>query len=214
MDEEEVIKKPLLSTMKKKQQQLPSWLSEAQVLSLKAALFLGCIYACSAAYNLLHSQQDPPCHCQCQCQEPEPEPEPAWAWHLPWLLRRYVLTGADVVDASFALLRGLLWCSAAALTAAALALALLAGGHSRRGLGVRAAAIVALAATAVSHWIYFRLIGLVRVDSPGDLFLAVETACVVAAAALDLLGFVAFVLGVGGDEQAGRLAAAPRARAG
>jgi hypothetical protein len=142
-------------------------------------------------------------------QEPEPEPElePAWAW----LVRHYVLTGADVVDAARALLRGILWCSAPQAAAAALALALLVGGRrSHRGLGVRAAAIVALAATAASHWMYLRMIGLFRIDSPGDLYLAVETAFTVAAAALDLLGLMAFVLGVGGDEQAGRA----RARAG
>lgn len=103
-----------------------------------------------------------------------------------WLIRCYVLTGADVVDASRALWRGLVW-----------ALALLAGGRrTRRGLGIRAAAFVALAATAASHWMYSSILG--RIDSPGDLFLAVETASVVAAAALDLLGFIAFVLG--GDE--------------
>lgn len=139
--------------------------------------------------------------------QPQPEPEPAWAW----LVRHYVLTGADVVDAARALLRGLLWCSAPQAAAAALALALLAGGRrSHRGLGVRAAAIVALAATAASHWMYLRMIGLFRINSPGDLYLAVETAFTVAAAALDLLGLMAFVLGVGGDEQAGRA----RARAG
>jgi len=49
MDEEKVIKKPLLLSTMKKKKPPSSFLSEAQVLSLKAALLFACIYAGSAA---------------------------------------------------------------------------------------------------------------------------------------------------------------------
>lgn len=71
MDEEKVInKKPLLPSTMKKKKPPSSFLSEAQVLSLKAALLFACIYAGSAAYNLRDLQHGPPCQCQCQVSRP------------------------------------------------------------------------------------------------------------------------------------------------
>ncbi|CAL4968517.1 unnamed protein product [Urochloa decumbens] len=184
MDDKKGVKKPLLlslSAMKKKLLP-PSFLAEVRVLSLLAALLFACYYAGLAAYNL-RDRDGGPASCE---QAPSR------------VMRCYELEGEDVVAAAGSLDRGLLWCSAPQAAAAATALLLL----SRRGHGLRlrALAMVALAAAAANHWMYFKILGILRASSStgSNFFLEVETVAILLAAALDLLGFVAFL--PGGDE--------------
>ncbi|CAL4886981.1 unnamed protein product [Urochloa decumbens] len=185
MDDKKGVKKPLLlslSAMKKKLLP-PSFLADVRVLSLLAALLFACYYAGLAAYNLRDRDGGP---ASCEQQAPSR------------VMRCYELEGEDVVAAAGSLDRGLLWCSPPQAAAAATALLLL----SRRGHGLRlrALAMVALAAAAANHWMYFKILGILRASSStgSNFSLAVETVAILLAAELDLLGFVAFL--PGGDE--------------
>ncbi|CAL4886984.1 unnamed protein product [Urochloa decumbens] len=177
MDDDKGVKKPLLlsslSTMKKKLLP-PPFLAEVRLFSLLLALIFACGYGGLAAYNL--HRVDQPCPCQC-----------------------YELEGKDAVAAAVALGRGIVWCSAPQAAAAAPALLLLLQARGGRGLGIRlrALALVALAAAAANHVMYFKILGILRASNPGQLSLA-EPVAVLFAAALDMLGFVAFL--PGGDE--------------
>ncbi|KAL6634039.1 hypothetical protein ACP70R_026710 [Stipagrostis hirtigluma subsp. patula] len=146
------------------------------------ALYSAGYYAAFAAFNL--GDHSPCCLCQQQPSVP--------------FLRCYQLTGPGAVDAARALKRELLWCSAPQAAAAALALAMLltGTGRGRRRSRGRAAAFVALAAAAARHHMYARILGLAGVGAPpGDFLLAAEIAAVFVAVALDLLGFLALLLG-------------------
>ncbi|CAL5057394.1 unnamed protein product [Urochloa decumbens] len=171
MDNDKV-KKPLPATKTKKLPPSSWFLAEVRVLSLLAALVFSIHYGGVAVYNLSGAACRPPRVLPC-----------------------YKLTGAAAVGEAAGLERAVLSCSAPQGVAAALALVL----AGRRPRGRRALVFVALAAAGANHWMYARLIGLARVGAPGDIFLGFETAALFLVAGLDLLGFVAFLLG-GHDE--------------
>ncbi|CAL4968521.1 unnamed protein product [Urochloa decumbens] len=185
MDDEKGVKKPLLlsslSAMKKKLLP-PPFLAEVRLFSLLLALIFACGYGGLAAYNL--HRVDHPCPCQMQAQS--------------WFLQCYELEGEEAVAAAVALGRGIVWCSAPQAAAAAPALLLLQLARGGLGIRLRALALVALAAAAANHVMYFKILGILRASNPGELSLA-EPVAVLFAAALDMLGFVAFL--PGGDDE-------------
>lgn len=77
--------------------------------------------------------------------------------------------------------------------APALAL-LLAGSHPR---SCQALAFVALGAAGGNHLVYIKLLGLAEINAPGDLVITLDAATVYLAALLNLLGFLALLLGAG-----------------
>ncbi|CAN6244936.1 unnamed protein product [Urochloa humidicola] len=115
-------------------------------------------------------------------------------------LQCYELEGDDAVAAAGALVRGMVWCSAPQAAAAAAALLLLArrGRLSGLGLRLRALALVTLAAAAVNYVMYFKLLRIVRASNPGKFSLVAEPN-VFLAAAMNLHGFVAFLLSRGDE---------------
>ncbi|TVU29468.1 hypothetical protein EJB05_21034 [Eragrostis curvula] len=147
----------------------PSRAADVLLVSLLLAILSACVYAGYAAWHIYY----PPSSCQ--------------SWKFPPL---YKLRAEDV-GTKDALMRGLLWCSAPQAAAAVLTLLLVDVGIDRRCC--LAVAFVALAATAANHYMYGKLLGLARVNAPGDFFLALETAYVFLAALLDLLGVLALI---------------------
>ncbi|CAL4886983.1 unnamed protein product [Urochloa decumbens] len=226
MDDEEGLKTPLqviLSAMK------PSLAEVVRVHSLLLALLFACDYGRLAAYNLAHidhpcQEQEPPWLVQCYDLEGE-DAEALWR-RIVWCSALQAAAAATALPLLLLLALGrprwpralralapalLLLAlgrrrrrrSSRALGALAPALLLLARGRRRRRGALRALALVALAATAANHVMYAKVLSILRAsNNPGQLSLA-EPVAVFLAAALDLLGFVAFLTGAE-DEYAGR----------
>ncbi|CAL5037194.1 unnamed protein product [Urochloa decumbens] len=119
-----------------------------------------------------------------------------------WWFRCVELTEAAAAEAS-ALVRGELWCSLP--QAWAVAVALLLTGRRRRSRSrccwAWTLAVVALAATAASHYMEGRADRIFLAAAPGDAYITTDIVLGFLLALLDLIGFLCLlILGYGHDE--------------
>ncbi|TVU29482.1 hypothetical protein EJB05_21048 [Eragrostis curvula] len=181
MDEMLVKKPPPVPSVIKKMLH-PTRAAKFLLVSLVVAIITACSYGGYAAWIIYHP----------------PSPWPCVTCELP--VYKLILWALDAI-AEAALLRRILWCSAAQAAAAVLTLLLVHVGVDRRCC--LAVAFVALAATQANDYMYGKLLGLDRVNVLGDLLLACDAVILFVASVQNLLGLLAILLlAVGGPQQA------------